>query len=113
MSEDLQSYYVLTSVNCCIISRLSCNSCERATKHAQIQLWTVSPQTITKSGNLTLHSEQSGKTLAELRGNQKENDLEIQGDQMVALLGAEAAGLKRMKAWSVLGLTGQVRRDTQ
>lgn len=67
----------------------------------------------TESGNLTLHSGQSGKTQAELRGNQKENDLEIQGDQMVALLGAEAAGLGGMKAWSVLGLTGQVRRDTK
>ncbi len=68
---------------------------------------------ITKSRNLTLCSEQSGKTQAKLRGNQKENDLEIQGDQMVALLGAAAAGLGAMKAWSVLGLTGQVRRDTQ
>lgn len=68
---------------------------------------------ITESRNLTLHSEQSGKTQTELRGNQKENDLEIQGDQMVALLGPEAAGLGGMKACSVLVLTGQVRRNTQ
>lgn len=65
-----------------------------------------------QSGNLTLHSEQSGKTRAELKGIRKENDLEIQGDQMLALLGARAAGLGVMKAWSVLGPTGQVRQDT-
>lgn len=53
-----------------------------------------------------------GKTAAELRGNQKTNDLEIQGDQMVALLGVKAPGLGGMNAWSVLGLTGQVKRDT-
>lgn len=70
-------------------------------------------QSITKRWNLIHCSEQSGKTEAELRGNQKENDLEIQGDQMVALLGVEAPGLGGMKGWSVLGLTGQVRRDTQ
>lgn len=70
-------------------------------------------QSIVESRNLTRCSEQSWKTEAELRGNQMENDLEIQGDQMVALLGVEAPGLGGMKAWSVLGLTGQVRRDTQ
>lgn len=69
-------------------------------------------QPITGSRNLTLLSEQSGKTAAELRGNQKTNDLEIQGDQMLALLGVKAPGLGGMNAWSVLGLTGQVKRDT-
>lgn len=55
--------------------------------------------------------------LADLRENQKENDLEIQGDQMVTLLRAEDTGLAGIKAWSVLGLTGQarlpVRKSTQ
>lgn len=69
-------------------------------------------QPFTGSRNLTLHSEQSGKTATGLRGNQKMNDLEIQGDQMVALLGVKAPGLGGMNAWSVLGLTGQVKRDT-
>lgn len=72
-----------------------------------------SPNAPSLSGNPTLCSEQSGKTQARRGGNQKENDLEIQGDQMVALLGAEAAGLGGMKARSVLGLTDQVRRGTQ
>lgn len=69
-------------------------------------------QPITGSRNLTLRSEQSGKTAAELRRNQKTNDLEIQGDQMVALLGVKDPGLGGMNAWSVLGLIGQVKRDT-
>lgn len=69
-------------------------------------------QPVTGSRNLTLCSEQSGKTAAELRGNQKKNDLEIQGDQMLALLGVKAPRLDGMNAWSVLGLTGQVKRDT-
>lgn len=55
-------------------------------------------QPITGSRNLTLLSEQSGKTAAELRGNQKTNDLEIQGDQMLALLGVKAPGLGGMNA---------------
>lgn len=49
---------------------------------------------------------------AELRGNQKENDLEIQGDQMVALLGAEATGPAGMKARSVRGLAGREREHS-
>lgn len=69
-------------------------------------------QPITGSRNLILRSEQSGKTAAELRRNQKTNDLEIQGDQMVALLGVKDPGLGGMNAWSVLGLIGQVKRDT-
>lgn len=69
-------------------------------------------QPVTGSRNSTLRSEQSEKTAAKLRGNQKKNDLEIQGDQMLALLGVKAPGLGGMNAWSVLGLTGQVKRDT-
>lgn len=90
------------------------NSCRQSTKHTHTHSYAqFTKHAVTESGNLSLHSEQSGKTQTELRGNQKESDLEIQGDQMVALLGVEAAGLGEMKARSVLSPTGQVRRDTQ
>lgn len=72
----------------------------------------LAEQSVTGSRNLTLCSEQSEKTAAKLRGNQKTNDLEIQGDQMVALLGVKAPGLGGMNARSVLGFTGHVKRDT-
>lgn len=73
----------------------------------------LTKQPVTGSRNLTLSSEQSGKIEAVLKGNQKENDSEIQEDQMVALLGVKAPGLGGMKAGFVLGLTGQVRRDAK
>lgn len=85
--------------------------CRQASAHLHTTKFTK--QSITESRNPTRLPEQSGKTEAKLRGNQKENDLEIQGDQMVALLGVQAPGLGGMKARSVLGLTGQVRRDTR
>lgn len=94
-----------------IISPVSHASGYQDTKHTQSHTRLVK-QPITGSRNSNLLSEQSGKTAAELRGNQKKNDLEIQGDQMVALLGVKAPGLGGMNAWSVLGLTGQVKRDT-
>lgn len=65
-----------------------------------------SQQSISERGNLILCSEQSGKTHAAWRENQTETDLEIQGDQMVALLVVEAVGIVGMKARSVFSWTG-------